>query len=392
MSAVYFHIDMNAFFVNAEILLDPSLKGKPVAVSGTTRRSVISTSSYEARAKGVHSAQPIGEALKLCPELIVVPGHRSYYMELSEKFMSIVREYAKDVEQASIDECYADVTETIRSFKRPLDLAVLIQRRILNEVGLPCSIGVGPNMFLAKMASDMKKPMGITVLRIRDVKEKMWPLPIGDMRGVGKKTEPLLIKLGIKTIGDLALYQDKDKLAQVFGRNRDAMIKRAYGYDDRTIIKEWDAKSMGVSETMLDDITDYEELRGLYRVLARRLSKRLKNENKLGTTLQIRIKYFDFRNVDRSIRLEKPTWRSEEILDKAMELFDENWDGEAVRLVGISLTGLKDRSECVSQLDLFSETHEEQEDTLSVLKDLKRQMPEGSFCRASDLLKGKKCK
>ena len=113
MGVVYFHIDMNAFFVSAEILLDPSLKGKPVAVSGTTRRSVISTSSYEARAMGVHSAQPIGEALKLCPELIVIPGHRAYYLELSEKFMSIVKEYASEVEQASIDECYADVTETI---------------------------------------------------------------------------------------------------------------------------------------------------------------------------------------------------------------------------------------------------------------------------------------
>lgn len=391
MGVVYFHIDMNAFFVSAEILLDPSLKGKPVAVSGTTRRSVISTSSYEARAMGVHSAQPIGEALKFCPELIVIPGHRSYYLELSEKFMSIVKEYASEVEQASIDECYADVTETISHFKRPLDLAVLIQKRIHDEVGLPCSIGVGPNMFLAKMASDMKKPMGITVLRIRDVQEKLWPLPISDMRGVGKKTEPLLIKLGIHKIGDLAAFHDKAKLETVFGRNTEAMIRRAYGHDDRVIVKEWDAKSMGVSETMLDDITDYEELRGIYRVLARKLSKRLKSDNKLGTTIQIRIKYFDFRNVDRSIRLEHPTWRSEEILDKAMELFDENWDGEAVRLAGISMTGLRDRSACVSQLDLFSTDLEEHEDTSSVLKDLKRQLPNGFFCRASDLLKGKTC-
>ena len=183
MARVYFHIDMNAFFVNAEILLDPSLKGKPVAVSGTTRRSVVSTASYEARAFGVHSAQPIQEAIKLCPDLVIVSGHYQYYRELSEQFMNIVKRYTSEIEQASIDECYADVTDTIMKLQRPLDLAVRIQKEILTELGLPCSIGVGPNMFLAKMASDMKKPMGITVLRIRDVKDKMWPLPIWDMRG-----------------------------------------------------------------------------------------------------------------------------------------------------------------------------------------------------------------
>ena len=228
MARVYFHIDMNAFFVNAEILLDPSLKGKPVAVSGTTRRSVVSTASYEARAFGVHSAQPIQEAIKLCPDLVIVGGHYQYYRELSEQFMNIVKRYTSEIEQASIDECYADVTETIMKMARPLDLAVRIQKEILTEIGLPCSIGVGPNMFLAKMASDMKKPMGITVLRIRDVEDKMWPLPIGDMRGVGKKTEPLLLALGIRTIGDLARYKDMAKLDKIFGKNTQFMMKRAH--------------------------------------------------------------------------------------------------------------------------------------------------------------------
>jgi len=185
MVRVYFHIDLNAFFANAEVLLDPSLKGKPIAVSGQTRRSVVSTASYEARAFGVHSAQPLSEALKLCPELEVVTPHFSWYHELSEDFMNIVRSYTDIIEQASIDECYADMTEAIRRFEHPLDLAVQIQKRVLNETGIPCSIGVAPNMFLAKMASDMKKPIGITVLRIREEQSKLWPLPNGDMRGVG---------------------------------------------------------------------------------------------------------------------------------------------------------------------------------------------------------------
>lgn len=389
MARVYFHIDMNAFFVNAEILLDPSLKGKPVAVSGTTRRSVVSTASYEARAFGIHSAQPIQEAIKLCPDLVIVSGHYAYYRELSEQFMNIVRRYTSEIEQASIDECYADVTETILKMQRPLDLAVRIQKEILTEIGLPCSIGVGPNMFLAKMASDMKKPMGITVLRIRDVEDKMWPLPIGYMRGVGKKTEPLLLALGIKTIGDLARYKDMPKLEKIFGKNTDFMIRRAHGYDNREIVKEWDAKSMGVSETLLEDVTDYEELRGLYRTLSRKLSQRMKKERKLGTTLSIRIKYFDFRNVDRSIRLEKPIWRGEDILDKAMELFDDNWDGEPVRLAGISLSGLKNGDELVTQLNLFNNPEEDKRETSYVLQDLNRQLSGKVFRRASDLLRNK---
>lgn len=389
MARVYFHIDMNAFFVNAEILLDPSLKGKPVAVSGTTRRSVVSTASYEARAFGVHSAQPIQEAMKLCPDLIVVPGHHRFYMELSDQFMRIVKRYTDEIEQASIDECYADVTDAIMKFPKPLDLAIRIQKEILMETGIPCSIGVGPNMFLAKMASDMKKPMGITVLRIRDVKEKMWPLPIGEMRGVGKKTEPLLQALGIRTIGDLAGYADHEKLKKIFGKNTDHMMKRACGYDDRVIVREWDAKSMGVSETLLEDVTDYEELRGVYRTLSRRLSRRLKEDRKLGTTLQIRIKYYDFRNIDRSIRLPSALWRSEDILDKAMELFDENWDGEPVRLAGISLSGLRNADEYVSQLNLFCSPEDDHRETAAVLNDLNRQLSSHVFRRASDLLKEK---
>ncbi len=387
MANIYFHIDMNAFFVNAEILLDPSLKGKPVAVCGSTRRSVISTCSYEARAFGVHSAQPVKEALMLCPNLIMVEGHYRLYTQLSNQFMQIIKEYTQEIEQASIDECYADVTTVIQRYPKPLDLAFEIQRRILEEVGIPCSIGVGPNMFLAKMASDMKKPMGITVLRIRDVPQMMWPLPIGDMRGVGKKTEPLLKALGIQTIGDLANYKDSNALQAIFGKNTEAMLKRTNGYDNRQIVKEWDPKSMGVSETLLDDVTDYEEIRGMFRSLSRKLSGRLKKERLLGSSLQIRIKYFDFRNIDRSIKLDSYIWKSEDLFNYAICLFDENWDNQAIRLVGISLSNLKSGDEVVNQLDLFNSAIADKEETASVLKDLNRMLNSFSFMRASDLMR-----
>ncbi len=386
MSRVYFHVDLNAFFANAEILLDPELKGKPMVVSGYSRRSVVSTASYEARAYGIHSAMPVKEAQQLCRDLIIVEGHYNWYHELSEQFMKIMRGYTDRIEQASIDECYADMTDVIMRYPKPLDLAWEIQKRVLNEVHIPCSIGVGPNLFLAKMASDMKKPMGITVLRIRDVPAKMWPLPIGDMRGVGVKTVPLLKEIGIHTIGDLARAENNLDLQEIFGKNTSEIIRRANGYDDRQLITEWDAKSMGVSETLLDDITDYDEIKGLYRALSRKLSKRLREARKEGYNLSIRIRYYDFRNADRSVTLDTPVWKSDDIFVQAMSLFDENWNGDAIRLAGISVTGF-DRNQRTAQLNLFDQKEADKEETVSVLKDLNKQAGTSIFMRASDILK-----
>ncbi len=387
MAHVYFHIDLNAFYANAEVLLDPSLKGQPIAVSGQTRRSVVSTASYEARKFGVHSAQPVAEALKLCPQLQIVSPHFNWYRELSEDFISIIRSYTELIEQASIDECYADMTEAIQKFQYPLDLAVTIQKRIYNDLGLSCSIGVGPNMFLAKMASEMKKPMGITVLRIREIESKLWPLPIGDMRGVGNKTVPVLEEMGIHTIRDLALIKDPSILRPVFGKNTESIIRRANGHDDRTIVTEYDAKSMGVSETLLEDITDYDEIRGLFRTLSRKLSKRLINSKKAGYSLSIRIRYFDFTSSDRSIRLDHPIFKADDLFVQAMTLFDSNWDDEPVRLLGISVSDFSSDAAMISQLDLFNPVDEAKLETSQVLKELNKEITGAKLVRASEILK-----
>ena len=390
MSKVYFHIDLNAFFANAEVLLDPSLKGKPVVVSGNTRRSVVSTASYEARKYGIHSAMPLSEAEKKCPDLVIVNPHFTWYSELSEQFMDIVRSYTEIIEQASIDECYADMTEVIKRYERPLDLAWEIQKRALSELGLPCSIGVAPNMFLAKMASDMKKPLGITVLRIREVPAKLWPLPISDMRGIGSKTAPVLEDMGIHTIGDLANYQDIPSLRQILGKNTESVMERANGYDHREIVMSWDAKSMGVSETLLDDVTDYDEIRGLLRTLSRRLSKRMREEKKAGYTLSLRIRYYDFQNADRSKKLSEPIWQSDDIFVQALSLFDEHWEDEPVRLLGISMSDFASSGQLVSQIGLFDPVEAEKKEMESILKDLNEQLGRTGFRRASDLLGEKK--
>lgn len=385
MSRVYFHIDLNAFFASCEELLDPSLKGKPLVVGGKSRRSVISTANYEARKYGIHSAMPMQQAEKLCKDLVIVNGHYAFYSDMSHQFMQIIHSYTDLVEKASIDECYADMTDVICRYPKPLDVAFEIQRRVLEETGLRCSIGIGPNMFLAKMASDMKKPMGITVLRIRDVPEKMWPLPIKEMQGIGKRTVPLMEDLNIHTIKDLATYQDLNALKPVLGKNIESMIKRANGYDDRTLMTDYDSKSMGISETLLEDVTDYDELRGLIRTLCRRLSKRLKEAHKAGYHVSMRICYYDFRNANKSKKLSAPIWTSDDLFVQAMILFDSSYEEEeAVRLIGVSVSDFAGEDFLEKQVSLFDAP--EEESTSEILHDLNHQLGTQAFVRASSLL------
>lgn len=389
MSRVYFHIDLNAFFASCEELLDPSLKGKPLVVGGKSRRSVISTANYEARKYGIHSAMPMQQAEKLCKDLVIVNGHYAFYSDMSHQFMQIIHSYTNLVEKASIDECYADMTDVICRYPKPLDVAFEIQRRVLEETGLRCSIGIGPNMFLAKMASDMKKPMGITVLRIRDVPEKMWPLPIKEMQGIGKRTVPLMEDLNIHTIKDLATYQDLNALKPVLGKNIESMIKRANGYDDRTLMTDYDSKSMGISETLLEDVTDYDELRGLIRTLCRRLSKRLKEAHKAGYHVSMRICYYDFRNANKSKKLSAPIWTSDDLFVQAMILFDSSYEEEeAVRLIGVSVSDFASENFLAKQVSLFDAP--EEESTSEILHDLNHQLGIQAFVRASSLLENDK--
>ena len=370
MSRVYFHIDLNAFFASCEELLDPSLRGKPLVVGGKSRRSVISTANYEARKYGIHSAMPMQQAEKLCKDLVIVNGHYAFYSDMSHQFMQIIHSYTDLVEKASIDECYADMTDVICRYPKPLDVAFEIQRRVLEETGLRCSIGIGPNMF-------------------RDVPEKMWPLPIKEMQGIGKRTVPLMEDLNIHTIKDLATYQDLNALKPVLGKNIESMIKRANGYDDRTLMTDYDSKSMGISETLLEDVTDYDELRGLIRTLCRRLSKRLKEAHKAGYHVSMRICYYDFRNANKSKKLSAPIWTSDDLFVQAMILFDSSYEEEeAVRLIGVSVSDFAGEDFLAKQVSLFDAP--EEESTSEILHDLNHQLGTQAFVRASSLLENDK--
>ncbi|MEF9893622.1 MAG: DNA polymerase IV [Anaerorhabdus sp.] len=388
MGKVIYHIDLNSFFASAEILLNPSLQGKPIAVAGHSRRGVISTASYEARQYGVNSAMPTAMALKLCPDLILVNGHHSYYEELSQKFINTIKKYSTLVEQASIDECYADMTEAVKQFKKPMDLAWQIQTELLNDFGLKCSIGVAPNKFLAKMASEMKKPMGITVLRIQEVPIKLWPLAIDEMRGVGKKTAPHLHEMGIHTIGDLSNFKEIEKLRMIFGKNTDTVLQRANGFDDSEIICEWDVKTMSQSTTFSNDLTDYDEIKSVFLELSQKLSRRLDYDGKTGNLVSITIKYFDFTSNNRSKKLTEYIHSSEDIFQNALDLFDENVEDIPIRLIGVGISNLKQTNEVQVQINIF-EQPQELSKTEQLIKELNRSCSTPSFKTASSIIKKK---
>lgn len=354
MSKVYFHVDLNAFFANAEVLKDPSLKDKPIAVAGQTRRSVISTASYAARKYGVTSAMPVVIALKLCPTLEIIEGHYQYYQQLSNEFINIIKSFSPLIEKASIDECYVDVSEIIKRYKYPLDLAILMQKKVYQKIGLTCSIGIAPNLFLAKMASNMKKPNGITILRIRDIADKLWPLDISEMQGIGKQTLIRVKELGIQTIGDLAKFKNIHKLNTIFKKRTDDIIAKANGIDHTELIIDMPRKSISVSETLLEDVNDYDELKGIFRILAKKVAHNLQKEEKIGQTIAIRITYHNFRNISHSIQVKEGILYSEDIFYLAMQLFDQYWQNdEPIRLLGITIAKLVDKTQNSQQLSLF---------------------------------------
>lgn len=372
---VIFHVDMNSFYASVEAAYNPKLKGKPLAIAGNPeeRRGIIVTSSYAARAKGVKTTMPLWQAKKLCPELIVRRPNFDRYRKASSEIFRIMTEITPYVQPVSIDEGYLDISECHEQGS-PLEIARNLQERIANELDLPCSIGIAPNKFLAKMASDMKKPMGITVLRKRDLSHKLWPLPIEEMYGVGSKTAEKLNRLNVNTIGDL-VNADVYQLKRILGINGERLQNRAKGIDTSPVDPDaiYDFKSIGNSETLREDTTDEDVIKSLLRKLARKVSVRLKRKQFVGQTVQIMIRYFDRKTITRSMTQSKFLDEEDVIFSLAYDLFIKHWTGEPVRLLGVTIQSLEEKNTVFEQLDLFSyqkETKNEQLlETISKLTD-----------------------
>ena len=354
---IIFHIDLNAFFASCETILRPELQNLPLAITGekSSKRGIVVTANYVARQYGVHSAMPLMQAKKKCPHLVVASANFDLYRKISQQFIQLLHEYSDQVEKASIDEAYVDVTHLYQEI-HPLHLAQQIQQRILNELKIGCSIGVAPNKFLAKMASDMKKPNGITVLRKRDLPHILWPMPIEEMFGVGKASSPKLKQLGINTIGDLVHYKDVDKIEQLFGHHALKWIEHAKGNDQNPINpnKYEVPSSIGHSTTFSKDYCFDEEIKAEAKRMCIKTSNRLKKYGLYAKTISIQLKDTSFKQITRSQTVQIPIQSVNELYPIIEELFDEHWEGQALRLIGVNTTNLVNTNKVTQQLNLFN--------------------------------------
>ncbi|MCR5693000.1 MAG: DNA polymerase IV [Bacilli bacterium] len=390
MAKIIVHVDLNAFFATAEQIRRPDYVGKPVIVGGLGPRGVVSTASYEARKYGVHSAMPIGEARMLCPNGIFLPGDYPYYEMLSRSFFGYLKNYSSLVEEASIDEGFVDMTSLLSKTKDPLSVLASLQRGLLEQIGLRCSIGVGPTKFLAKMASDMKKPMGITIIRRKDIKKMLYPLPIDNFFGIGKKTAAHLRSKGINTIGDFAseTVNNEFEMKKFFGKRFDYYVDSINGYGDDVVNPERpDPKSVGHSRTFMTDTDDFAEIKAVIEELSKEVGERLSKEKKKCKRIVVNVKDTNFKVSSKSINLNEPIIESEDIIKLAKKLFADNYSGKMIRLVGVTagnLVPLKDRN---AQMSLFDDGEYDEDKTQVLVDSLNRKANKKVVMIASEALK-----
>lgn len=392
MARIILHVDLDAFYVRAEELRHPELKDKAVIIGRTGRKGIVSTCSYKARSFGVRSGMPTFQALRLCPRAIVLPGDQPYYLELSQLFISYLKGIAPAIEQVSIDECFLDLTERLKGEKDVQGFLIDLQRGLLQKTGLSCSIGVGPTKFLAKMASDLKKPKGITIIHRKDIRKILSPLPILACYGIGKKTAPKLERLNIKTIGDLLVFLDRDDpvlrklLGSFFTVLKDWLNGRG---DDRIDPEPRDLKSIGHSMTLLHDVTDIKELNKEALLLVKAVTCRARRLYKKARTITLTLKDAAFQTITRSKTLQEPIDDEKVIGEVVSDLLSKHHHGAPIRLIGVTLSNLLEAGESLVQLSLFDDERkiEEEGAVRLLIGKINRRFKRGVLLTAGDYLK-----
>ena len=388
---VIVHIDLNAFFARCEEIKNPALEGKPIAVGHEGRGGVVSTCSYAARKYGVSSAMPMFKAKQLCPKLIICPVDFHFYNMMSNTFFNFIKRYTKLVEAASVDECFADFTETLKKEPDPVVFFRQLQLDLYKETGLKCSIGVSTTKFLAKMASDYKKPMGLTIIHKKDIAKILFPLSVGSMFGIGKKTAPRLKAIGINTIGDLyeRMNNHDPEVVKMLGKSFQTLKDWLEGKgSDEIEMEKWDPKSIGNSTTLPFDTDDAIEIKKYFLDLSKRVANRAKKEDKLGQTIQIVVKDTEFKSFNKSITLDEPTQDVDVIYENACLLYDKNFKGLTLRLVGVTLQNLVNPKDMMVQLSLFDAEKRENDDvTKSLIDEINRSLKKPLLKRASEVEK-----
>jgi DNA polymerase IV len=347
------HIDMDAFYASVEERDQPALKGKPLIVGGTGGRGVVAAASYAVRRFGVHSAMPMREALRRCPEAIVVHPRMARYQEISEQVFAIFREFTPLVEGLSLDEAFLDVTASRQLLGEPEAIGAEIRRRIARQTGLTASVGIAPNKLLAKIASDLNKPDGMCCIHAGNLRDILDPLPIHKLFGVGRKTLPAVLAAGIRTFGNARVASD-EVLWRAFGKHGHAMRDRAAGLDDRPVEPDRDEKSISAEETFDTDIRAATELRTQLVHLADRTASRLRAQKLLAGRVSVKIRRGDFTTYTRQRSLKPPT-QDTAVVSAAAEALLRAWLASqpraALRLLGVGVSDLQS----LSQSDLFSD-------------------------------------
>lgn len=332
------HVDMDQFFAAIAVRDDPSLAGKAILVGGGGPRGVVSTASYEARRFGCRSAMPMATARRLCPhaELVHVPGEK--IREASHRLFAIFNDFSPLVQPLSVDEAFLDATGADRLLGEGPAIAAAIKQRVCDELGLTASVGVAPNKFLAKLASEMHKPDGLTVIEPDNVQAVLDALPIGELWGVGRVTAGRLKGLGVRTVGDLR-ERSEGWLARQFGHEAERYWQLARGIDDRPVTPDRQAKSIGQEQTFQADLAEADEVRGVLLGQVEQVGYRLRRGGLLARGVTVKIRYGDFQTVTRSATFEHPTDATAELWTAAKALFDA-WPFQPVRLIGATATRL----------------------------------------------------
>lgn len=347
------HIDMNCFYASVEEKYNPSLKGEPLAVAGEEikRHGIIVTSNYEARKKGIKTTMRVGEAKKLCPTLKIVSPNFARYQKESKKVFSLIKTYLKKIEIVSIDEAYIDLTEE----ENPIKKIYYIQKKIYEDLKLPSSVGVSYNKFFAKMASNMKKPKGFTIINKKNYQKLLYEMEVGKMHGCGKSGAKKLNEQGIYKIKDLA-EANEVILYSILGIQGLRLKKKARGEDRRKVEIKVERKSIGNSKTFSKDLIEDREILFELNQIAKKVSQRAKNANKLGNNISITIKFNDFKTITRSKKISTYINEEKTLAEEAIGLFLDNYSfDKGIRLIGVSLNNIISSENIKEQLDIFTD-------------------------------------
>ena len=358
------HLDMDAFFASVEQLDHPELKGRPVLVGHDGPRGVVSAASYEARRFGCHSAQPIAVAKRLCPQAVIMPVRGERYSEISDQMFAILDEYSPLVEPLSIDEAFVDLTGTQLLHGDPEDVALRLKKRIRQQLLVTASVGLAPNKFLAKLASDMRKPDGLMIIPPQDIDRILLPLPVTRIWGIGKATAAELEKLGIRTIAQLRQYP-LDRLEKLLGRDARWFYDLARGIDSRPVVSDHEAKSIGREQTFEVDLADSQEVQRILLEQVEQVARRLRKQALQARVVAIKIRFGDFQTISRSLTLPQVTDVTRELWQAAQGLF-ARWPFQPVRLIGMTAERL---SPGPRQLDLFQDPDKEKQKKLDSVSD-----------------------